>query len=298
MKDFRERRRSVNGIRKVSSASSLLTGKEQEINNLNQEWLSDDFCSSEELDKLSMCLSEASSSENNGSRQRQSLLADIVQAQLALWTLIITIFYSYAWQNHRKKFLLSVFVVLPTAMVICCALSSMLTIIVVLGRFFSSPVRFQDILHVDGGGDDNNDGSISTTIGTIGGGGGNSGVIRHRTTSLSSCHSCGVGGGGGGSIKGFSFSCDELPKPMCRKHSAEGSSLSLFGSNGNGGGIVRSDSIGGYSTRPRLTHQYSHSPADGSGTSAVVDLSPISYHSPFLSLTLNIYLNTIYTYYK
>uniref|UniRef100_A0A914N4I1 Transmembrane protein n=1 Tax=Meloidogyne incognita TaxID=6306 RepID=A0A914N4I1_MELIC len=259
MKEF-ERRRSVNGIGKVGSASSLSAGRETETI-LNPEWLSDDFCSSEELDKLSMCLSEASSSENNGGRQRQSLLADIVQAQLALWTLIITIFYSYAWQNHRKKFLLSVFVVLPTAMVVCCTLSSMLTVIVILGRFFSSPVRFQDILHVDGGNDDN-DGSVSTTGGGNGGGGG----IRRRTTSVSSCHSC-----GGSSIKGFTFSCDELPKPMCRKHSAEGSSLSLFGSNGNGSGIVRSDSIGGYSARPRLTHQYSHSPADGSGTSAVVD---------------------------
>ncbi|KAL7072642.1 hypothetical protein ACQ4LE_007830 [Meloidogyne hapla] len=256
MKDFHERRRSVNGIGKVGSASSLSAGKEPE-NILNPEWLSDDFCSSEELDKLSMCLSEASSSENNGGRQRQSLLADIIQAQLALWTLIITIFYSYAWQNHRKKFLLSVFVVLPTAMVVCCTLSSMLTVIVILGRFFSSPVRFQDILHVDGANDDN-DGSVSTAGGNGGGG------IRRRATSVSSCHSC-------GSIKGFNFSCDELPKPMCRKHSAEGSSLSLFGGNGNGSGIVRSDSIGGYSTRPRLTHQYSHSPADGSGTSAVVD---------------------------
>uniref|UniRef100_A0A915NHS1 Uncharacterized protein n=1 Tax=Meloidogyne floridensis TaxID=298350 RepID=A0A915NHS1_9BILA len=238
MKEF-ERRRSVNGIGKVGSASSLSAGRETETI-LNPEWLSDDFCSSEELDKLSMCLSEASSSENNGGRQRQSLLADIVQAQLALWTL---------------------FVVLPTAMVVCCTLSSMLTVIVILGRFFSSPVRFQDILHVDGGNDDN-DGSVSTTGGGNGGGGG----IRRRTTSVSSCHSC-----GGSSIKGFTFSCDELPKPMCRKHSAEGSSLSLFGSNGNGSGIVRSDSIGGYSARPRLTHQYSHSPADGSGTSAVVD---------------------------
>uniref|UniRef100_A0A915MFS1 Uncharacterized protein n=1 Tax=Meloidogyne javanica TaxID=6303 RepID=A0A915MFS1_MELJA len=208
MKEF-ERRRSVNGIGKVGSASSLSAGRETETI-LNPEWLSDDFCSSEELDKLSMCLSE--------------------------------------------------FVVLPTAMVVCCTLSSMLTVIVILGRFFSSPVRFQDILHVDGGNDDN-DGSVSTTGGGNGGGG-----IRRRTTSVSSCHSC-----GGSSIKGFTFSCDELPKPMCRKHSAEGSSLSLFGSNGNGSGIVRSDSIGGYSARPRLTHQYSHSPADGSGTSAVVD---------------------------
>uniref|UniRef100_A0A915NQN9 Uncharacterized protein n=1 Tax=Meloidogyne floridensis TaxID=298350 RepID=A0A915NQN9_9BILA len=194
----------------------------------------------ENLINLWNVLNNASSSENNGGRQRQSLLADIVQAQLALWTL---------------------FVVLPTAMVVCCTLSSMLTVIVILGRFFSSPVRFQDILHVDGGNDDN-DGSVSTTGGGNGGGGG----IRRRTTSVSSCHSC-----GGSSIKGFTFSCDELPKPMCRKHSAEGSSLSLFGSNGNGSGIVRSDSIGGYSARPRLTHQYSHSPADGSGTSAVVD---------------------------
>nr|CAD2189238.1 unnamed protein product [Meloidogyne enterolobii] len=56
MKEF-ERRRSVNGIGKVGSASSLSAGRETETI-LNPEWLSDDFCSSEELDKLSMCLSE------------------------------------------------------------------------------------------------------------------------------------------------------------------------------------------------------------------------------------------------
>ena len=76
MKDFRERRRSTNGgsngnllIGKVGSASSLSAGKEQqEVGGiahcwqatLLQEWLSDEFCSSDELDKLSMCLSEVS----------------------------------------------------------------------------------------------------------------------------------------------------------------------------------------------------------------------------------------------
>nr|CAD2170907.1 unnamed protein product [Meloidogyne enterolobii] len=252
MKEF-ERRRSVNGIGKVGSASSLSAGRETETI-LNPEWLSDDFCSSEELDKLSMCLSEASSSENNGGRQRQSLLADIVSSSIGTLDFNYNNILFLCLAKSSKE--ISSF----CAMVVCCTLSSMLTVIVILGRFFSSPVRFQDILHVDGGNDDN-DGSVSTTGGGNGGGG-----IRRRTTSVSSCHSC-----GGSSIKGFTFSCDELPKPMCRKHSAEGSSLSLFGSNGNGSGIVRSDSIGGYSARPRLTHQYSHSPADGSGTSAVVD---------------------------
>jgi hypothetical protein len=122
----------------------------------------------------------------------------------------------YLWYYFKIYFLFFFlkFVVLPTAIVICCTLSSMLTVIVILGRFFSSPVRFQDILHVDGSNEDNidgidflikikfkNKGNASTS-----GGGYNGGGIRKRTTSVSSCHSC-------GSLK---FSCDELPKPMCR----------------------------------------------------------------------------------
>lgn len=280
MKDFRERRRSINGggngsllIGKVGSASSLSAGKEQE------EWLSDEFCSSDELDKLSMCLSEASS-ENNTDRRKQSLLSDIVQAQLALWTLVITVFYSYAWQQHRKKFLVSLFVVVPPVLLICCTLSSLLTAIVILGRLFSTPLRFQDILRMDGEMEES-DGSAGG-YGSIGGSGGSGGGLRRRTMSGASCHSC------GGSVgRGLSVSCEELPKPMCRKHSGNGSCLSLFGSGAsNGGGppplsastngtipgtgagtnslISRSDSIGGgQQNAQRLAHQYSHFPSFG-----------------------------------
>ena len=275
MKDFRERRRSVNGngngsllIGKVGSASSLSAGREQE------EWFSDEFCSSDELDKLSMCLSEASS-ENNTDRRRQSLFSDIVQAQLALWTLVITVFYSYAWQQHRKKFLLSLFVVVPPILIICCTLSSLLTAIVILGRLFSTPLRFQDILRMDGEMEES-EGSAGGY--SIGGSGGSGGAIRRRTVSGTSCHSC------GGSVgRGLSVSCEELPKPVCRKHSGNGSSLSLFGSSGGpngsngtiagGGGvatmganvIARSDSIGGQSSQ-RLAHQFSHYPSEGADT--------------------------------
>ena len=152
------------------------------------------------------------------------------------------------------------FVVVPPVLVICCTLSSLLTAIVILGRLFSTPLRFQDILRMDAEGDESEGNLFLITkhssllcfegsaggYGSIGGSGGSGGGLRRRTVSGTSCHSC------GGSVgRGLSVSCEELPKPMCRvcshtncrnlfchnlqKHSGNGSSLSLFGSSANGG---------------------------------------------------------------
>ncbi|CAD5215143.1 unnamed protein product [Bursaphelenchus xylophilus] len=154
--------------------------------------LHDPYCSdvpSEDLDKLSTCLSEASSDSNE--RKETSVFTDILQAQLALWTLFGSIFYTYAWQQHRKKFLFSLFVVVPPVALVCCTISSMLTCIVILGRVFSSPVRFEDMLNYK-----------STEMTENG--------IRRRSNSINSLNSL---------ASGRSSSCEELPKPVCRKHS-------------------------------------------------------------------------------
>ncbi|KAL3116198.1 hypothetical protein niasHT_002322 [Heterodera trifolii] len=264
----RERRRSNGGgsekvanghgtseLVKVASESSMdeISRMDDHQQNNSEGWLSQDELvmrsSSDELDKLSTCLSEASSETQE--RRRPSLISDIVQAQLALWTLVLTVFYSYAWQQHRKKFLLSLFVVVPPVFLLICTLSSLLTAIVILGRIFSSPVRFHDILRVDDGALEESEGG-SATGGGFGSFGNGDGAMRRRTASGSlstSCQSC-----GGGSVgRSLSMSCEELPKPMCRKHSTNGSSLSLYGgnghgstgANGNGPGLVaRSESIG------------------------------------------------------
>jgi len=210
--------------RKLSSASSY-DGQvdEQELNETYR---------SEDLDKLSICLSEASSVDIE-TRQRPSLYEDIVNAQMGLWTIIVTVFYSYGWKQHRKKFVLSVFVFLPLAVLICCTLSALFTTTVILGRIFCTPVpaRFDDFIN---GNDDQDEGGAG-------------GLRRDRTNS------------GNSSNSGRSF--EELPRPMCRKHSNEGSSLSLSG-NGNGslgdcgfaGGRSDTISSGGSTFR----HQYSH----------------------------------------
>uniref|UniRef100_A0A914I546 Transmembrane protein n=1 Tax=Globodera rostochiensis TaxID=31243 RepID=A0A914I546_GLORO len=260
----------TNQLSKVVRASSMdqiRMGEQQQQN--NEEWLSQDElmgCSSDELDKLSMCLSEASS--ENQDRRRPSLFSDIIQAQLALWTLVITVFYSYAWQQHRKKFLLSLFVVVPPVLLLICTLSSLLTAIVILGRLFSSPVRFHDILRVDDGALDESEGG-SASGGAFASFGSGMGGARRRTASGSlstSCQSC-----GGGSVgRSLSMSCEELPKPMCRKHSTNGSSLSLYGGNGfgsatAGGGaglVARSESIGNGCQLQRH-YQYAHFSSDG-----------------------------------
>ncbi|CAJ0585758.1 unnamed protein product, partial [Mesorhabditis spiculigera] len=77
-----------------------------------------------------------------------SLFYDVVQAQVALWTCIFSLLYSYAWRQHRKKFIMSIFIIVPTVFTICCLISTLLTTIVVLGRLFSSPYTYTDFLNL------------------------------------------------------------------------------------------------------------------------------------------------------
>lgn len=198
---------TIHRIGKVSSVSSIDSIEVDQM----EAYVSD--CTSDDLDKLSMCLSEVSSENPDG--RKPSLFSDIVQAQLALWTLIFSIFYSYAWQQHRKKFLFSLFFVVPPVILVCCTISSLLTTIVILGRIFSTPLRFQDMFKFGKADED----EVRTNLGSTYGGSGS--LRRRRSMSGNSCHS---------SASNRSSSCEELPKPTCRKHSTSyytGSTMSL-----------------------------------------------------------------------
>jgi len=190
------------------------------------------YSDADDLDRLSMCLSEASSESSDG--KRTSLFHDLLNAQLALWTLIGSIFYSYAWQQHRKKFLLTLFVVVPPVLIVCCTISSLLTAIVILGRIFSTPLRFEDMLNFGATED-----SYNEVVDNIN---------RQWASSIS--------------VRSMSEETlpRELPKPMCRKHSTSNGSLhqvtmrsaspnSFNGSNGR--------------SPHRLSYQFSHSIGGG-----------------------------------
>jgi hypothetical protein len=215
---------------------------------LDQEAYVSDYAS-DDLDKLSTCLSEVSSEELDS--KRNSIFRDIFQAQLALWTLIISIFYSYAWQQHRKKFLISLFVVVPPVIIVCCTMSSLLTAIVILGRIFSAPLRFDDMLKCGQYEADSDDMQLN----------GMQNIVRRRRSAS-----------GNSSVSGRSSSCEELPKPACRKHSTCSTSQLQLNSplspttftftNGNGGyfGLTgRSASI----TSTRMGYTYTHCSGGG-----------------------------------
>ncbi|CAD6198716.1 unnamed protein product [Caenorhabditis auriculariae] len=151
----------------------------------------------EDVDPADVELVQVSS--EGGAEKSTSVLYDIVQAQLALWTCAFSLLYSYAWMQHRKKFLLSIFIVVPTTFFLTCAMSSLLTTIVVIGRLFSAPVNYEQYLRPRLG----NAGSIDYDDRDYGGG------IRQRSYSGAS-----------------SVSCDDgLPKPLCRRHSGSHTSL-------------------------------------------------------------------------
>lgn len=130
--------------------------------------------------------------------QSTSVIYDIIQAQLALWTCVGSLMYSYAWRQHRKKFIISIFFVIPTVIAVCFAISGLLTTIVILSRVFSTPFAYHDFLsyangHIDGAG---GDGSPQP-------------MARLRSYSGTST---------------VSSNGDELlAKPLCRRHSSSSS---------------------------------------------------------------------------
>ncbi|KAK6012588.1 hypothetical protein OSTOST_22240 [Ostertagia ostertagi] len=55
------------------------------------------------------CLSDdVTVSSDPGKELSTSIFYDVVQALVALWTCVFSLLYSYAWRQHRKKFILSI----------------------------------------------------------------------------------------------------------------------------------------------------------------------------------------------
>uniref|UniRef100_A0A914CG14 Uncharacterized protein n=1 Tax=Acrobeloides nanus TaxID=290746 RepID=A0A914CG14_9BILA len=163
--------------------------------------------------------------------KKAPVIYEIINSQLALWTLVFSFLYSYAWKQHRKKFLMSMVFVVPTVMIVLCTISSLLTVIVILGRIFSTPIKIDDMLKFGHNEEDDQ------------------AYPRRRSLSGTSCRS---------SLSGRSSSTDELlPKPFCRKHSMSNGSLNQltfgsqnFGSNGAISGISSGSSNGSTNRSP------------------------------------------------
>ncbi|RCN31414.1 hypothetical protein ANCCAN_22796 [Ancylostoma caninum] len=47
-------------------------------------------------------------SSDPGKELSTSIFYDVVQALVALWTCVFSLLYSYAWRQHRKKFIMSI----------------------------------------------------------------------------------------------------------------------------------------------------------------------------------------------
>ncbi|GMR37715.1 hypothetical protein PMAYCL1PPCAC_07910 [Pristionchus mayeri] len=207
------------------NASGRSLSRSSSFNSIDQDAIMDELVFGDELDKLSSCLSEASSETHGGQNgtQSTSVIYDIIQAQLALWTCVGSLMYSYAWRQHRKKFIISIFFVIPTVIAVCFAISGLLTTIVILSRVFSTPFAYHDFLSYANG-----------HIDKEGGDGSPQPMARLRSYSGTSTVS--------------SNGDDLLAKPLCRRHS---SSSSVCG-------------VMACSSRPpsrKLSYSYSHKSA-------------------------------------
>ncbi|KAE9548090.1 hypothetical protein FO519_008696 [Halicephalobus sp. NKZ332] len=183
-----ERMNHSGHMAKVSSVGSF--------ESFDQDAYLSDAALSDDLDKLSTCLTEVSDESED---KKSGLIQDLVQAELAFWTLIFSFIYSYAWLQHRKKFLLSVFVAIPLVLIVCITIAWLLGIIVVLSRMFSTGLKIEQMLKF--GQADSEE------------------VIKRRRSLSNASRRSSV------SFSGRSSSCEELPKPVCRKHSTSTNSL-------------------------------------------------------------------------
>lgn len=167
-------------------------------------------------------------SNDSGSETHSSVFYDIAQAQVGLWTCVFSLLYSYAWGQHRKKFLMSIvsplcpaqpsspvqFFVVPTVFFVCCAISALLTAIVIIGKIFSTEIAYKQFLNLEDrlaectGRNRRQLSEDAIRLEDIDVAGL---TRRHRLNSAAS---------------DISITSDEyLPKPLCRRHSGSHTSL-------------------------------------------------------------------------
>uniref|UniRef100_A0A7E4ZXN0 Transmembrane protein n=1 Tax=Panagrellus redivivus TaxID=6233 RepID=A0A7E4ZXN0_PANRE len=155
---------------------------------------------SEDLDNLSNSLSEASkvSSEQE---QKKNVIAEIYNAQMSFWSLVFSFLYSYAWLQHRKKFMMTSFVIIPIVLSICFTIAWLLSVIIIICRIFTIRANIEGMFRTQ---------EVEEP---------QSSPIRRRLGSTSST----------ASQFDRSVSCEELPRPLCRKHSTSSTSINLVG---------------------------------------------------------------------
>ncbi|EYC22846.1 hypothetical protein Y032_0016g2985 [Ancylostoma ceylanicum] len=136
-------------------------------------------------------------SSDPGKELSTSIFYDVVQALVALWTCVFSLLYSYAWRQHRKKFILSIFFVVPTVFTVCCIISGLLATMVVLGRMFSTPIAYKDFLN-----------------------------MREKMLNRQDSINCGKRQRSYSGASSVSVTSEDyLPKPLCRRHSVSHNSL-------------------------------------------------------------------------
>ncbi|KJH49455.1 hypothetical protein DICVIV_04392 [Dictyocaulus viviparus] len=96
---------------------------------------SDQHSSSEEIERLCQSLNEAMNEPPMN--MFSALIYEILQALVTLWMCIFSFFYTYAWRQEKKKFLMSVFVVIPSVVIVGGFVSGLLIMLVILGKIYS-----------------------------------------------------------------------------------------------------------------------------------------------------------------
>uniref|UniRef100_A0A1I7XQ71 Conserved plasma membrane protein n=1 Tax=Heterorhabditis bacteriophora TaxID=37862 RepID=A0A1I7XQ71_HETBA len=146
------------------------------VDSLEPDAIITEYFSSDELDKLSSCLSE----------------------EVAVYEILnSSCFKTKVMTKEVVLIYIDGFFVVPTVFTVCCAISTLLTTIVILGRIFSTPIDYKEFLSI-------RENMIERQDSTDG---------AHRQRSYSGASDMSMA------------SEDYLPKPLCRRHSSSHNSL-------------------------------------------------------------------------